>query len=588
VLQRLNYDPDWVPPAWLAEAHGFQSTEDRPGFTEPDPKDDPLRDHEAYSRKLLAVDRANRSRSALETYNLTALRRQVEVLRAAGVEPIYGVSPIVFVAPEVLALDQRASCPHLLPFHLPKSYPRLFAVEKRVDASHLRGAGAVEFSQVLAPRLAEILKAGLRELPLQADLRRPGLLRLLPPRRSGVLGPAHERPAQALAARRQLLLLRRVGLALPRADLRHHRGGLLRRPAHRGGAHQGGEAALAAGQPGVRPRDARLLQVLRLLRGVGHRLLHLLGLKVEPMRLGIVLPIGISFYTFQSLSYTIDVYRGRLATRKSFLDYALFVSCFPQLLAGPIMRAAQYPAPARHKRRLADVEVRASLTLFFFGFVKKTCVADRLALVVGQVFANPDAVGSRALDRRWLFIVQLYCDFSGYSDMAKATSGLLGYRLVDNFRHPFVARSVNDFWSRWHISLTTWIRDYLYLYLDSVSAALGGARSSRWRIYFALFGVYTAVGLWHGASFNFILFGAYAGLFVVLETAGKLAWITKRTYLAHAYVLLFVTFLGSSSAPASSGTSAPSWPACSASRGPRTQPVNPLWALVLPPFLSAK
>jgi hypothetical protein len=160
VLQRLNYDPDWVPPAWLAEAHGFQSTEDRPGFTEPDPKDDPLRDHEAYSRKLLAVDRANRSPVSLETYNLTALRRQVEVLRAAGVEPIYGVSPIVFVAPEVLALDQLGELPHLLPFHLPKSYPRLFAVEKRVDASHLRGAGAVEFSQVLAPRLAEILKAG--------------------------------------------------------------------------------------------------------------------------------------------------------------------------------------------------------------------------------------------------------------------------------------------------------------------------------------------------------------------------------------------------------------------------------------------
>lgn len=318
----------------------------------------------------------------------------------------------------------------------------------------------------------------------------------------------------------------------------------------------------------------------------GTGLLHVLGLKVEPMRLGIVLPIGISFYTFQSLSYTIDVYRGRLATRKSFLDYALFVSCFPQLLAGPIMRAAQYLPQLDTKRRLADVEVRSCLTLFFFGFVKKTCVADRLALVVGQVFANPDAVGvSGRWIGAWLFIVQLYCDFSGYSDMAKATSGLLGYRLVDNFRHPFVARSVNDFWSRWHISLTTWIRDYLYLYLDSIWLRLGGARGSRWRIYFALFGVYTAVGLWHGASFNFILFGAYAGLFVVLETAGKLAWITKRTYLAHAYVLLFVTFLGVFFRAGELGHIGSFLAGMFGFAGPATQPVNPLWALVLPAFL---
>jgi hypothetical protein len=159
VLQRLNYEPDWDPPAWLTEGRGFQSTEDRPGFAEPDPKNDPLSDPEAYRRKLISLDRANRSPVPLDTYNLTALRRQVEVVRAAGVEPIYCSSPILFSAPEVLALDERGELPNLLAFHLPKAYPKLFAVEKRIDNAHLRGAGAVEFSRFLAPRLAEIMKA---------------------------------------------------------------------------------------------------------------------------------------------------------------------------------------------------------------------------------------------------------------------------------------------------------------------------------------------------------------------------------------------------------------------------------------------
>ncbi len=319
--------------------------------------------------------------------------------------------------------------------------------------------------------------------------------------------------------------------------------------------------------------------------GVGF--LQLFGLGVEPMRLNVVLPAGISFYTFQSLSYTIDVYRGRLATRKSFLDYALFVASFPQLLAGPIMRAAQFLPQLDAKRRLADVEFRQCLSLFLLGFAKKTCVADRLAPVVAQVFGQPEHAGTAGL---WigaaLFMVQLYCDFSGYTDMARGCAGLLGYRLVENFRFPFVARSVGDFWTRWHISLTTWIRDYVYLWLDSVYLKLGGPRSSRWRIYFALFGVYLAVGLWHGASWNFILFGACAGLFVVLETAGKLGWITQRPWLAYPYVLLFWALSSVFFRAGSLGQIGSYLAGMFGAAGPAENPIDPAWALVLPAFLA--
>ena len=318
----------------------------------------------------------------------------------------------------------------------------------------------------------------------------------------------------------------------------------------------------------------------------GTGLLNLFGAELAPMRLDIVLPVGISFYTFQSLSYSIDIYRGELVPRRNLLDFALFVAFFPQLVAGPIVRAIDFLPQLDTRRRLADVAFRPCLTLFLFGFIKKACVADRVAPMVDRIFENPEAVGTLG---RWigagLFNVQLYCDFSGYSDMAMATAGLLGYRLVENFRFPFFAPSVGDFWRRWHISLTSWIRDYLYIWLDSVWLWIGGSKRSRWRMYFALFGVYTAVGLWHGASWNFVFFGMNAGLFVVLEAAGKMKWITSRGWLAYPYVFLFWTF---SAVFFRSGGLDHVLPYAAGMFGfadAATEPVALAWGLVFPVFL---
>jgi alginate O-acetyltransferase complex protein AlgI len=319
----------------------------------------------------------------------------------------------------------------------------------------------------------------------------------------------------------------------------------------------------------------------------GTGVLALFGLRYEPLRLDIVLPAGISFYTFQSLSHSIDAYRTGNSPRRSFSDYALFVAFFPNLVSGPILRSSQFLPQLEAKRRLADVRFRAALSLFLVGFVKKACVADRLAPVVAQIFQDPEAAGSAAC---WmgaaLFMVQLYCDFSGYSDMAVGVAELLGYRLVENFRFPFVARSVGDFWSRWHISLTSWIRDYLYMWLDAVWLGLGGKRSSRWRIYFALFGVYLAVGVWHGASYNFVLFGLFAGLLVVLETAGRLAWITSRGWLALPYMALFWLVSGVLFRAGDLATVHAYLGNMFAFRG-GTPPVSLAWTLVVPLFLAA-
>ncbi|MEM7306301.1 MAG: MBOAT family O-acyltransferase [Planctomycetota bacterium] len=318
--------------------------------------------------------------------------------------------------------------------------------------------------------------------------------------------------------------------------------------------------------------------------GVG--LLNLFGLELAPMRADIILPVGISFYTFQSLSYSIDIYRGELQARRSPLDFALFVAFFPQLVAGPIVRAVEFLPQLDVRRRLADVEFRACLTLFLFGFIKKACVADRVAPMVDRIFSDPEAVGTTG---RWigagLFNVQLYCDFSGYSDMAMATAGLLGYRLVENFRFPFFAPSVGEFWRRWHISLTSWIRDYLYIYLDWLWVRLGGNKRSRWRIYTALFGVYTAVGLWHGASWNFVFFGMNAGLFVVLEAAGKMKWITSRGWLAYPYVFLFWTMSAVFFRSGGLDHVVPYVTGMFGAGGPATDPVALRWAAVFPLFL---
>lgn len=240
-------------------------------------------------------------------------------------------------------------------------------------------------------------------------------------------------------------------------------------------------------------------------------LFDLIGLPVNSVTLSIVLPVGISFYTFQTLSYSLDVYAGKLEPKQSLLDLATFVAFFPQLVAGPIVRAADFLPQLDVARSFSQVNVRACLTLFMVGFFKKACVSDNLAPIVDRYFANPG--GFDALSG-WIgvlsYTVQIYCDFSGYSDMAIACAGLLGYELCENFNFPYFASSITDFWRRWHISLSTWLKDYLYI-------PLGGNRGGQLFTYRNLLLTMVLGGLWHGAAWTFVVWGAMHGGALVIH-----------------------------------------------------------------------
>ena len=230
-----------------------------------------------------------------------------------------------------------------------------------------------------------------------------------------------------------------------------------------------------------------------------------IGLPANSVTLSIVLPVGISFYTFQTLSYSLDIYAGRLQPKESLLDLATFVAFFPQLVAGPIVRASDFLPQLDASRSFSQVNVRACLTLFMVGFFKKACVSDNLAPIVDRYFSAPetyDAISS------WIgvlsYTVQIYCDFSGYSDMAIACAGLLGYELCLNFDFPYFASSITDFWRRWHISLSTWLKDYLYI-------PLGGNRGGQLFTYRNLLLTMVLGGLWHGAAWTFVVWGAMHG-----------------------------------------------------------------------------
>ena len=238
-------------------------------------------------------------------------------------------------------------------------------------------------------------------------------------------------------------------------------------------------------------------------------LLGYLGLPVSFTVIDIVLPVGISFYTFQTMSYSLDVYRGRLEPTRDLLDLALFVGFFPQLVAGPIVRARAFLPQLRIRSRLADVDFRSSLVLFLTGFFKKACVSDNISPFVDRFFAAPDEFTAlSAWVATLLYAAQIYCDFSGYSDMAIATARMLGFELGDNFNFPYLATSIRDFWRRWHISLSTWLRDYLYI-------SLGGSRGSQLFTYRNLMLTMLLGGLWHGASWNFVIWGGLHGVALI-------------------------------------------------------------------------
>ncbi len=250
--------------------------------------------------------------------------------------------------------------------------------------------------------------------------------------------------------------------------------------------------------------------------GVG--LLGFFGFEQNPRSLSIILPVGISFFTFQSMSYTIDVYRRRIKPISSPVDFALFVSFFPQLVAGPIVRASEFLPQLTETKVFKTVAVRRLLLLFLIGFIKKACIADNLAPAVDRVFSSPLDFDTGSIWVAVLFYAtQIYCDFSGYTDMAIATAGFLGYELPVNFRAPYFARNITEFWQRWHISLSGWLRDYLYI-------SLGGNRGSRFFVARNLMITMLLGGLWHGASWNFVIWGGLHGFALIAHKK----WLQAR------------------------------------------------------------
>lgn len=234
--------------------------------------------------------------------------------------------------------------------------------------------------------------------------------------------------------------------------------------------------------------------------------LGILGFHTQFPHLEILLPAGISFFTFQSMSYTIDVYRRQIQPCQNCRDFLLFVAFFPQLLAGPIVRAADFLPQLLKRLRPSASDIESGLALFALGAVKKLVISDQLAPHVEAIFSHPESFDSLTLLLGLLgYSVQIYCDFSGYSDMAVASARLLGYRFPDNFQMPYASANITEFWRRWHMSLSTWLRDYLYI-------PLGGNRVGRGRTYFNLMVTMLLGGLWHGASWNFVLWGAIHGL----------------------------------------------------------------------------
>ncbi len=245
-----------------------------------------------------------------------------------------------------------------------------------------------------------------------------------------------------------------------------------------------------------------------------------IGFQVNPGSFDLILPLGISFFTFQSMGYVIDIYRGKYQPYRSFMDFALFVSFFPQLIAGPIVRADFFLKSLEvSKNPILLKNVNNGLFLLTVGIFKKAVLADNSAHIANMVFHNPQGVSSLlTLFGVLAFASQIYFDFSGYTDMARGLGRMLGIELPENFNRPYIAANIRDFWKRWHISLSTWLRDYLYI-------SLGGSRCSSLKTYRNLFLTMLLGGLWHGASMNFVIWGGIHGSLLTLEHyLNKTSW----------------------------------------------------------------
>lgn len=272
------------------------------------------------------------------------------------------------------------------------------------------------------------------------------------------------------------------------------------------------------------------------------------GMNALVPRFDVVLPVGISFYTFQALSYTMDVYRGEVEPEKNPLRYALFVSFFPQLVAGPIERSKNLLSQVNAEHHVDYHRMRSGLLVMLWGFFLKLVIADRAAILVNTVYDSAENFGGSVLFLATLaFAVQIYCDFASYSIIAKGAAKVMGFELMDNFAQPYFSTSIAEFWRRWHISLSSWFKDYLYI-------PLGGNRKGTLRKYLNLFTVFLVSGLWHGASWNFVVWGAVHGIYQIIgavtlparKCACAMLGINRKTpqyiWFSRVITLLLVSF----------------------------------------------
>jgi alginate O-acetyltransferase complex protein AlgI len=313
------------------------------------------------------------------------------------------------------------------------------------------------------------------------------------------------------------------------------------------------EGSLERGEPQIARRKYLLISLISNLGLLGffkycnffvdsfHDFGTLFGFDIPLPTLRIILPIGISFYTFQALSYTIDVYRGKLHATKSFWNFLLAVLFFPHLIAGPIQRAANLIAQIVTPRKITCLQVIDGLQLIIWGYFKKVFVADSLAPLVTHIFATSPITGGEVLTAVYAFAFQIYCDFSGYPDIARGVAKLMGFEFMLNFNLPYFATNPADFWRRWHISLSSWLRDYLYI-------PLGGNQHGTVRTYRNLMLTMMLGGLWHGAAWNFVAWGIYHGLLLVGHRVAqpaltRVAGIARNGWRAPWFLLrLFVMF----------------------------------------------
>jgi len=276
-----------------------------------------------------------------------------------------------------------------------------------------------------------------------------------------------------------------------------------------------------------------ILVIFKYLNFITDNINSLFNLNIDIPQ--ITLPLGISFYTFQGLSYVIDVYRKDGKVQKNPLNIALYISLFPQLIAGPIVRY-QTVADQITKRKESIFKISEGIKRFISGLAKKMLLANNCGWVADQIFAIPST--DLSVGQAWIGIIayslQIYFDFSGYSDMAIGLGKMFGFEFLENFNFPYISRSVTEFWRRWHISLSSWFRDYLYF-------PLGGSRTTKFKTYRNLFIVWLATGIWHGAAWNFIAWGVYYALFLMVEKAFLLNFLRKiPKVFQHVYTLLIV------------------------------------------------